>query len=308
VVTLVNTLVVMNLATNAGGVHVDGRSRATLANCTVAGNRALREGGGIFAVGPLTAWNTVVWANRADGGTWRSVCSAGGSVDIRHSCVEGGWPGSGVITANPMLGPDYRLGAGSPCIDAGSDLGAPDDDRVRMRRPLDGRGLGAAAYDMGALEFIAAAADSDGDGMADAWELSQGFDPALATDARGDPDADGLDNLGECLAGSDPFRADTDGDGVGDLHESVCGTDPRNAARYFTVDVEGAVGGGSPSLTWPGVAGRLYTVLWAPSVTGPWYRVPWYIDLPGAGSVLSCSNLVVSGRDFYRVLVRRVGP
>ena len=43
-------------------------------------------------------------------------------------------------------------------------------------------------------------ADVDRDGMADAWELSHGLNPADAADRNGDLDKDGWTNLEEYLA------------------------------------------------------------------------------------------------------------
>lgn len=45
--------------------------------------------------------------------------------------------------------------------------------------------------------------DNDNDGMPDAWETAHGFNPYV-NDAAGDPDNDGISNLAEYLAGSDP--------------------------------------------------------------------------------------------------------
>lgn len=46
--------------------------------------------------------------------------------------------------------------------------------------------------------------DDDNDGMPDWWELENGLNPFNAADAGIDGDGDGVDNLGEYLAGSDP--------------------------------------------------------------------------------------------------------
>ncbi len=50
--------------------------------------------------------------------------------------------------------------------------------------------------------------DSDGDGMADQWETDNGFDPDDASDATGDDDGDGRDNLLEFELGTDPSSFD----------------------------------------------------------------------------------------------------
>jgi hypothetical protein len=51
------------------------------------------------------------------------------------------------------------------------------------------------------------AADVDGDGMADGWELDNGLDPTV-DDSLLDPDADGVTNVDEFLGGTDPNAFD----------------------------------------------------------------------------------------------------
>lgn len=53
--------------------------------------------------------------------------------------------------------------------------------------------------------FPAVPTYQDNDGMDDAWELANGFDPTNPDDAAGDADADGISNLDESEAGTDPF-------------------------------------------------------------------------------------------------------
>ncbi len=47
-------------------------------------------------------------------------------------------------------------------------------------------------------------ADDDDDGMPDAYEIAEGFDPFDPADAAQDADGDGFTNLAEFRAGSDP--------------------------------------------------------------------------------------------------------
>lgn len=64
--------------------------------------------------------------------------------------------------------------------------------------------------------------DTDGDGLMDGWEVSNSFN-SLSTPGNGesgvDTDGDGLTNLQEQVAGSNPRNADSDGDGLSDSAE-----------------------------------------------------------------------------------------
>ncbi|MDX1451671.1 MAG: fibronectin type III domain-containing protein, partial [Oleiphilaceae bacterium] len=73
-------------------------------------------------------------------------------------------------------------------------------------------------------------ADSDGDGLPDAWEIDNGLDPQNANDAFEDWDNDGLSNLEEYTAQSDLNDADSDDDGMPDGWEVDHGHNPNNAA------------------------------------------------------------------------------
>ncbi|MAE71301.1 MAG: hypothetical protein CME06_12645 [Gemmatimonadetes bacterium] len=127
-----------------------------LINTTVVGNETdtWQGAGGIYAShgDKLVVLNSIVWGNRAWGG--------GGSQQIQtyfdeplvaFSNVQGGWPGSGNIDAEPgMRNPwrgDFRLSASSPCIDAGTSSSAPPSDYEGDPRPQGG------GVDIGADEY-----------------------------------------------------------------------------------------------------------------------------------------------------------
>ena len=95
----------------------------------------------------------------------------------------------------------------SPCIDAGTNLVDLLADIDGVPRPLDGDTNGVAVFDIGASEVAHPAADTDGDGMFDLWEVMGALDPtsAVGTDgADGDPDVDGYLNGFEFVSDTDP--------------------------------------------------------------------------------------------------------
>jgi hypothetical protein len=104
------------------------------------------------------------------------------------------------------------------------------------------------------VQIVRATEDTDGDGMPNAWESTNGLNPSV-NDAAGDLDSDGSTNLAEYQrltnpqdndsdddtlldgvetdtgnyvsasnTGTDPLKADTDGDGFGDAVENNSGT------------------------------------------------------------------------------------
>jgi hypothetical protein len=83
--------------------------------------------------------------------------------------------------------------------------------------------------------------DTDGDGMADLWELAHGFDTEDPSDATGDPDGDLLSNAREFLAGTDP-------------------RDAADCLRFTSVNFEQTPNYRVIALTFPAVANRSYSL------------------------------------------------
>jgi len=187
---VVNCTFVGNSAV-VGGAMFNDASSPTVINCTFSGNSASQDGGGMyfylnssptvtnctFAMnsapngnalafrGPdpstLVMANCILW----DGGDeiWNND---GSTINITYSDVQGGWPGAGNIPDDPMFidpdNGDYRLQAGSLCIDAADNSAVPvgiDTDLDGNRRFVDDpdtpdTGFGnPPIVDMGAYEF-----------------------------------------------------------------------------------------------------------------------------------------------------------
>jgi len=137
-----------------GGMDNYDHSNSILTNCTFAGNYAHNLGGAMYNgwYSNSTLINCIVWEN---------VAADGNQIDnedfstatFSYSDVQGGWPGEGNINLDPLFvdsGEDnYRLLAGSPCIDSGDPnftAGAETTDLDGNCRIFNG------VVDMGAYE------------------------------------------------------------------------------------------------------------------------------------------------------------
>lgn len=72
-------------------------------------------------------------------------------------------------------------------------------------------------------------ADTDGDGIHDGYEIRYQLNPLDSSDAVEDGDKDGLSNINEFKAGTNPLASDTDGDGLNDADEVKLKTNPVKA-------------------------------------------------------------------------------
>ncbi len=171
----VNCIVTGNTAQKGGGMYNSGTAPA-LTNCIFSGNLATYNGGGIYnySSNPMLS-NCILWADLPA----EIYVESTGTPVITYSDVQGGWPGTGNINADPLFvdieGPDniigtaddnLRLSADSPCIDTGDNASVPSgitadfDSRPRI---ADGDCNDTQIVDMGPYEFsFIYAGDFDG--------------------------------------------------------------------------------------------------------------------------------------------------
>lgn len=180
VVMLSNSRIFDNGGAGLSAVSVGTMGEARLINSTVAANA-----GGVVSSGQLAVHNSILWGNGSP-----AISAAGGSSDVRHSCIEGGFSGTANTAADPRfvnLGlRNFNLGEVSPAVDSGNNtlvLAGTQIDWAGQPRFYDdtGRpdvGVGPApVVDMGALER----------------QLNSPPPPPCAGDANGDLRVDGAD-------------------------------------------------------------------------------------------------------------------
>ncbi|WP_052345586.1 T9SS type A sorting domain-containing protein [Alkaliflexus imshenetskii] len=102
-----------NASVSGGAVWSDATSSATLINATVGLNQAPTTGG---VNGAATVYNSIVYGNTNQ--------QLSGAVDVRNSCVEGGFAGESNTGFDPLWvdaeAANFRLSEFSSCIDMGN--------------------------------------------------------------------------------------------------------------------------------------------------------------------------------------------
>ncbi|MBT3373958.1 MAG: right-handed parallel beta-helix repeat-containing protein [Lentisphaerae bacterium] len=187
---LTNCTLYGNWVSGQGGGLFDVGSDVTLINCTFSANSAYS--GGAFAgdgTGPALT-NTILWGNSAEeGAQW--VFSGTGTPTATNCNVEGEtYDGTvnGNISQDPLFGnmfqADVHLQPGSPCINAGTAVGAPSEDIEFISRPSSG-GIDIGAHEWVRILHVAQSAPGNEDGTT--WETAfRDVNDALASAQMGD--------------------------------------------------------------------------------------------------------------------------
>ncbi len=230
-----NCLIIGNNAGSRGGGVYSLQNASVFVGCTLSRNNA--ELGGAFyftdfGAGKQSAIiNSVLWGNTAKDGGPELAMDAQIRLTVSYSDVAGGWAkayikggaklvwGPGNIVASPKwvdpLGGDFRIGAGSPCIDAGDNTAVPDgttvdlggDPRFVDDPDTEDTGKGdPPIVDMGAYEFQGCTpCDANCDGSVDLADvepfialLLSGDNPC--SDCAGDTNTDGSVDLADVEA------------------------------------------------------------------------------------------------------------
>jgi hypothetical protein len=226
---IINCVISNNRALRGGGIYCVSSSPKII-NSIITNNIAEGyEGGGIYCddVSSPVIKNCILWGNSAYQNAGNQIYNASGSAIVQYSNVDqdgygnpdGSADSSGNIRLNPLFvdpgNNDFHLQATSPCVDTGTDTGAPNDDKDGIPRPQ------SAGFDMGAYEY---APDSDGDGVpdfkdncpADPNKFSAGECGCGTADT--DSDSDGTpDCLDNCPADPNKFSAGECGCGTADI-------------------------------------------------------------------------------------------
>ena len=250
-VTIRNCLISANAGSNGGGIHNRGAT-TTIANTTIVNNTAGFGGGIKNEQGEPFLSNCIVWGNQAVG-SGPQIFAQGSVLTFEHSNVGGGlddvgaccnsqivW-GDGMIDADPLFADpengDFRLSAGSPCIDAGNNFALPPnlltdlDGFARLADDPDSPDTGnsdgsVGVVDMGAYEF--GGDDCNNNGTPDPDDISNGT--SLDCDANNVPDDCEHDCNGNGQADLCDIAAEISDDCDENLRPDACEIDQNSPA------------------------------------------------------------------------------
>ena len=243
--------------------------------------------------------------------------------DTNHGAVIGEYVCSGSIySANFGW---INLGSGAPANsifyqnNSSNDFGVNQDGRGNLRGLAYGANIGWINFeDTGGAKGDLATRNLSGYAWSADWgwiSLNSGAArvrtdtiPTGALDINGLPIGWELTYFGQ--TGVDP-SADADQDGVSNLDEYRAGTNPVDASDYLAITAESfAAGGTSAALTWTSVATRYYSIQKTPSLTSPvWTDSGLGLIAPQGASTAGSFTDTDGPMRFYRVqAVRPLAP
>lgn len=169
---IINSIFVANKAgSNGGGMYSKFQGNNKILNCTFIMNYAEYEGGGLYVFESeylhADVTNSIFWGNKNRSTFDQIKCNILYTV-VSYSCIQGGWDSNSIgnIAEYPNFidadADDFHLQAGSPCIDAGTNLTVPllfyvdlDGNPRRIDDPsTQDTGYGQPPIaDMGAYEY-----------------------------------------------------------------------------------------------------------------------------------------------------------
>jgi hypothetical protein len=206
---LSNCTVSGNISGRGAGLYNDSGELRLFA-CTVVSNAASMSGGGILGdVGFMQ--NTLVARNQASTGP--DIFGDAGSYGynlVSQSVGSSGYLDSDLLDTNALVGalryyggstPTHNLQPGSPALNH-ADPNYPTNDIAFDQRGTGYRRLRGIGVDIGSYEHQRP--DHDLDGMPDEWEMLYAFDPTNQVDGVLDDDEDGVSNVDEYVADTQP--------------------------------------------------------------------------------------------------------
>ncbi len=122
-----NNIIVGNEATRGAGIYVRRYGKDIIYHNTLINNYASGYGAGLYIDNAHPKiFNTILWDSCGHSTNEEILIENGGSLEVYHSDIKGGWTGTGYsnIDLNPLFVPGdslYNLSDSSPCIGTGID-------------------------------------------------------------------------------------------------------------------------------------------------------------------------------------------